>query len=120
MPGDPAELAVWWLQPGAIRQLVRHSADTRDLWRCLGVPEYIGLELRSACGRAGRGRLWPAGGIECGDLPWNDAHPNAAYCREAAGIVFWRRDAARLYWLPGLATDWRLDTLPEWTGDDAC
>lgn len=115
---DPALLAVWWLRPDAIKQLVAHSADTRDLWRTLGVPAYIGEELHSAAGRNGRGRLWPAGGIACDDLTFPDSHPNAAYCLQAAGIVCWRRDIAGRYWLPGLATDWQLDTLPEWEAAD--
>lgn len=118
---DPALLAVWWLRPAAIKQLVAHSEDTRDLWRLLHVPEYIGLELHSAAGRNGRGRLWPAGRIDCDDLAFPDDHPNAAYCLEAAGIVYWRRDLTGCCGLPGLGTDWQLNTLPEWerTDEDA-
>jgi hypothetical protein len=111
MAVDPTLLAIWWLREPALRQLVADGEETRDLWRLLGVPEYVGAELDSAFGRAGRGRLWPAAGIACDDLAWDDAHPNAVYCGQAAGIVFWRRDAPRLAGLPGLLTDCALATL---------
>ena len=105
-----SQIAVWWLRPTALRQLVADADDTVDIWRLVGVPSYIGSELRSAMGRAGEGRLWIPSDIEISRIAWSDKHANAPYCSKAAGIVLWRKDVPLLSGLPGLVTDYWMDS----------
>jgi hypothetical protein len=105
-----AKVAVWWLQPTALRQLVSDADDTVDIWRLVGVPAYIGSELRSAMGRSGNGRLWIPSDIGISRIAWDSKHTNAPYCSKAAGIVLWRHDVPRLAGLPGLVTDYWMDS----------
>jgi hypothetical protein len=113
IPTSPDEVAVWWLGQRELQQLVRDGDCTASLWRRLGVPSYIGEELRDAYGRAGRGRLWVPDGITLDGIDWSDSHPNAARAIEAAGIVFWRKDVATLKGRPGFLTDASLETIWE-------
>lgn len=105
-PTDPKLLRIWWLLPSEIHQLLGVGDSAVDLLGRLRVPLYIAEQVRSAGGRAGRGRLWVPSNIHITGIEWPSIE-NAGSVRagECAGIVIWACDAKAMAGLPGLLTN---------------
>lgn len=91
---------VWWLSSEDFEAL--NAFFPQDFGPPF--PEWLGKQLRSARGRAGRGRLWVDpmfGGFEA----IFNASPLATHCGQCAGIVIGRGDLEAIAYMPGVVTD---------------
>ncbi len=57
--------AIWWLSQEATEPVE-------------SLPEYIAIEVGSRGGRADRGRLWVAPGVDLETIPWDNSKPLAS------------------------------------------
>lgn len=95
------EFGIWWLSQSDLEILAAH--DWPD-----PLPPWLVDEVRSAYGRAGRGRLWVSRMLgKVGDASFNDS-PLCKHCERCAGIVIRWQDLDVLDELPGIVTDFRL------------
>jgi hypothetical protein len=98
--------AIWWLDQRACELAGALGAESAS-W-----PEYIQREFRSRFGRAGRGRLWVAPGLEFSGIEWKDGEPAYdAVGDDCGGIVIRREDAHHVLSWPGFVSDENLRPL---------
>lgn len=109
--------AIWWLNPDDITEILGTPSLKRMIRR---MPAYVGRELHSMKGRAGRGRLWlsddPNLMTELGK--WNGVTrwPKGALGQRLegyGGLVVRDIDADALHAMPGILTTLRVRRLSE-------
>jgi hypothetical protein len=101
--------AIWWLSQAACEEIEPIIDE-------IGLPDYIRAEFQSRLGRAGRGRLWVADGIDLSEIEWQAEKPAAKLAGKCGGIVIRSEDVGRVLGLPGFVTDTDLEF---WGGVDA-
>lgn len=101
------ELLIWWLNPSDTERVQRLAVRREDCFA--NWPDYLGKQLTSRSGRAGRGRLWVADkfGEVSNSNEWNPENPACEIADDCGGIVIAEVDYDHVASLPGFVT--RLD-----------
>lgn len=106
---------IWWVNQDDIKYVSRllDNSVKEGVDHNLGLPFYLVRELRSAFGRAGRGRIWASYKLGLVRIdPWPKTVLANILSVGFAGIPFWLNDYEFVKHFPGIFT--RLDLSRVW------